>query len=462
MSALIVHGQAFDSGSSQIPAKKLALSLFQRNSTSLLLIDDTLVMANYGYYQLRVPQPSLYFLKVETSQAAPFSLPPSVKNATLMLMVHTWDGLYKKLDLIRVASIPENISEVTEINDSNFMTRFFKSWTETKGSSGSSDEIIHVFSVASGHLYEQLLWVAIQSILKHASRPVKFWFLSEFLSPRFLQEQLPYLSIVFKFTYECVRYTWPPWLRGQQEKQRIIWAYKILFLDVLFPLSLKRIIFIDADQIVRTDLWELMTLNLQGHVYAFTPMGSSNPDTEGYRFWKTGYWKELLGDDRQYHISALFVVDLIAFRKFGAGDLLRYHYQQLSVDSANLANLDQDLPNNLQDYLPIFSLPQEWLWCETWCSMADLPMAKTIDLCNHPMTKEHKLKKAKRLIPEWTIYHDNLQKILGKLQEFNLVEKNSVLEEKDKEPVLDDEGRKFQSNTVLDAWKMYYREHLDL
>lgn len=28
----------------------------------------------------------------------------------------------------------------------------------------------------------------------------------------------------------------------------------------------------------------------------------------------------------------------------------------------------------------IKSLPQEWLWCETWCSDSELQYAKTIDL----------------------------------------------------------------------------------
>ena len=30
------------------------------------------------------------------------------------------------------------------------------------------------------------------------------------------------------------------------------WGYKILMLDVLFPLSVKKIVFVDADQIVRS------------------------------------------------------------------------------------------------------------------------------------------------------------------------------------------------------------------
>ena len=49
----------------------------------------------------------------------------------------------------------------------------------------------------------------------------------------------------------------------QTEKQRIIWAYKILFLDVLFPLGLKKVIFLDADQIIRTDIAELWNLDLK-------------------------------------------------------------------------------------------------------------------------------------------------------------------------------------------------------
>ena len=49
----------------------------------------------------------------------------------------------------------------------------------------------------------------------------------------------------------------------QTEKQRIIWAYKILFLDVLFPLSLRKVIFMDSDQIIRADVAELWHMDLE-------------------------------------------------------------------------------------------------------------------------------------------------------------------------------------------------------
>ena len=56
-------------------------------------------------------------------------------------------------------------------------------------------------------------------------------------------------------------------VKTTNRKQRIIWAYKILFLDVLFPLELERIIFIDADQIVRGDILELWNIDLDNKPY---------------------------------------------------------------------------------------------------------------------------------------------------------------------------------------------------
>jgi UDP-glucose:glycoprotein glucosyltransferase len=215
-------------------------------------------------------------------------------------------------------------------------------------------------------------------VMRHTKSPVKFWLIENFMSPTF-KDFLPHMAKEYGFQYELVTYKWPHWLRGQTEKQRTIWGYKILFLDVLFPLSLDRVIFVDADQIVRTDLKELMEMDIGGAPYAYTPFCDSRQETEGYRFWRSGYWRNHL-NGRAYHISALYLVDLARFRQMAAGDRLRGQYQMLSADPESLANLDQDLPNNLIHQVPIFSLPQDWLWCETWCDDESLKTAKTIDL----------------------------------------------------------------------------------
>lgn len=53
-------------------------------------------------------------------------------------------------------------------------------------------------------------------------------------------------------------------------------------------------IFVDADQIVRTDLKELRDLDLGGAPYGYTPFCDSRKEMDGFRFWKSGYWKNHL------------------------------------------------------------------------------------------------------------------------------------------------------------------------
>ena len=258
---------------------------------------------------------------------------------------------------------------------------------------------VDVFSVASGHLYERLLKIMMLAVRKRSKYNVKFWIIKGFLSPQF-KATLPIMSKKYNFSYQLVSYKWPSWLYPQYEKQRIIWGNKILFLDVLFPLDLERVIYIDSDQIVRADLIELMRMDFGDAPYAFTPFCDSRKETERFRFWKQGFWASHLGK-KKYHISALFAIDLRRFRQMAVGDWLRFHYQQLSPNPDSLANLDQDLPNYAQSHIPIYSLPQEWLWCETWCSDETLKKAKTIDLCNNPLTKKPKLFVAQNMIEEW-------------------------------------------------------------
>ncbi len=66
----------------------------------------------------------------------------------------------------------------------------------------------------------------------------------------------------YGFDYELVQYKWPRWLHAQTEKQRVIWGYKILFLDVLFPLSVKKIVFVDADLVSHYPLLSYLDTSL--------------------------------------------------------------------------------------------------------------------------------------------------------------------------------------------------------
>jgi UDP-glucose:glycoprotein glucosyltransferase len=264
---------------------------------------------------------------------------------------------------------------------------------------------VNIFSFASGRLDERLLKTMMLSARRHSKHPVKLWIEKTFLSPQF-KAALPILSAKYHFGYQLVNYNWPLWVYPQFEKQRIMWANKVLFLDVLFPLEVDRIVYVSAYQIVRTDLIELVQMDFGNAPYAFAPFCETREETEEFRFWKRGYWEIVLRPlGMNFYSSEFFAVDLRKFRRLAAGDSLRLHYHTLSKHADSLSSLDQDLLNFAQRIdsrqVPIFPLDVDWVWCETWCSDKSFAKAKIISLCDHPVTKISKLSTARTLIKEW-------------------------------------------------------------
>ncbi len=386
---------------------------------------ESMVMETGGYFQIRAT-PGVWNISLLGRSAELFEI-----SGETRVLVREFSSPSRALNVARknggsseplLASDPEADQKLQKYNmlrqrkgaeeAANSLASSGGSWFSGKSDDKAANEnaTVHVFSIASGHLYERFLSIMMYTTVRATKNPVKFWFLKQFLSPQF-KRFLPVMAAKYGFEFELVTYKWPRWLRRQTEKQRHIWAYKILFLDVLFPSTVERFIFVDADQIVREDLAKLQALDLQGAPYAFTPFCSRSEnrrlETKGFRFWETGYWKDTL-QGLPYHISALFVVDLKRFRQMAAGDMLRGSYQQLSGDPNSLANLDQDLPNVLQSRISIFSLPEKWLWCETWCTDESFKSALSIDLCNNPQNKVPKLDNAKRIFPEWSSWDAEL------------------------------------------------------
>lgn len=406
---LLAAGQCFEADAAPPAGLQLDLAAPGKNAQ---VVADTLVMQNLGYFQLKA-NPGIWKLSLHGAANTVFKISdaevlPGDEYPSTTVMVTSFDDEMSRLAVERQSGMAGVLLEDVTIEDDQSKGVGLLGKIFGLGKKNREGETIHVFSVASGHLYERFLKIMMLSVLESTKSPVKFWFIENFFSPQFKEFVQDHKHM---FDVEFVTYKWPLWLRRQTEKQRIIWGYKILFLDVLFPLNVPRIIYIDADQVVRGDIAELWNLELsRGAPYAYTPFCDSNEETEGFRFWKQGYWKDHLRN-RPYHISALYVVDLHRFRRMRAGDKLRSIYDNLSADPNSLANLDQDLPNYAQHMVPIHSLPQEWLWCQAWCSMDTLASAKTIDLCNNPLTKRPKLEVAKELLPEWEVF-DNRAKSL--------------------------------------------------
>ncbi|KAL1780525.1 UDP-glucose:glycoprotein glucosyltransferase 2 [Sigmodon hispidus] len=412
---LLLEGHCFDV-TIEHPPQGLQFTLGTKNTPDVV---DTIVMANLGYFQLKA-NPGAWILKLREGKSEDIyeivgheGTDSETDVGEVTVVLNTFKSKILKIQVKKKSGkIEEDI--LADKHENKGMWDSIKSFTKSiHKDHGKESDILNIFSVASGHLYERFLRIMMLSVLRNTKTPVKFWFLKNYLSPTF-KEVIPHMAKEYGFQYEFVQYKWPHWLHQQTEKQRIIWGYKILFLDVLFPLAVDKIIFVDADQIVRHDLKELRDLDLGGAPYGYTPFCDSRKEMDGYRFWKTGYWASHLVK-RKYHISALYVVDLKKFRRISAGDRLRGQYQALSQDPNSLSNLDQDLPNNMIYQVAIKSLPQDWLWCETWCDDESKERAKTIDLCNNPKTKEPKLEAAARIVPEWVKYDTEIRKLLDHL-----------------------------------------------
>ena len=309
-----------------------------------VIVDDTVVMRNVGYFQLKVNSGGNYTIRLK-----PGSWGEGVyEEVEEVVEIKEWGGGWVKVkgrrkkgkeNEVRGEEIVEEAVEVVEKEEGGSggdgedteeskggIWSALKKFVRPKGSTTpsatplsqtsppttSDDSTVHVFSLATGHLYERFLKIMVLSVTSNTKRKVKFWLLENYLSPQF-KKDVSKLVAGIGAEVEFVSYTWPSWLRGQTDLQRTIWGFKILFLDVLFPQDLEKIIFVDADQVMRTDIGELWDEDLEGKVWAYTPFCETNEETLGFQFWREGYWKELLGDS-PYHISALYVIDLIKVR----------------------------------------------------------------------------------------------------------------------------------------------------
>ncbi|KDO50108.1 hypothetical protein CISIN_1g000334mg [Citrus sinensis] len=321
LEALVLTGHC--SEKDHEPPQGLQLILGTKSTPHLV---DTLVMANLGYWQMKV-SPGVWYLQLAPGRSSELYVLKEDGNVnedrslSKRITINDLRGKVVHMEVVKkkgkenekllVSSDEDSHSQAEGHWNSNFLkwaSGFIGGSEQSKKEKAAVDhgkverhgKTINIFSIASGHLYERFLKIMILSVLKNTCRPVKFWFIKNYLSPQF-KDVIPHMAQEYGFEYELITYKWPTWLHKQKEKQRIIWAYKILFLDVIFPLSLEKVIFVDADQVVRADMGELYDMDIKGRPLAYTPFCDNNKDMDGYRFWRQGFWKDHLRG-RPYHI----------------------------------------------------------------------------------------------------------------------------------------------------------------
>ena len=344
----VIHGFVHDTNNN--PCDGLPLMLFGSNTTHSPIniqskslsevnktpVSSTVVMRNEGYFQLnaRTPGVSVISISPYIQNYASFivtqpkslravtadqshkcesqddmlngALFPSSSRKNVFVHISSWDGVVTDLivnglererhpkrstsgtksKLLSEQSINYYALARQEMNKKNNIYFKTESVLSKKLPAQKKSETINIFTICSGHLYERLAKIMMTSVLNNTHSPVKFWFIGAVTSPRF-RDVLPLMAKELNFEYQFVDYVWPTGIITQPTtRMRTVWAMKILFLDVLFPVELNRIIFVDADNICKTDMIELMNMDFKGAPYAFTPFCSNRPEMKPFRFWE--------------------------------------------------------------------------------------------------------------------------------------------------------------------------------
>lgn len=210
-----------------------------RSSQSGLVFADTLIMNNLGYFQLKAvpgvwsmrlaPGRSQELFSIEaasgtssTSQRAfsESSLQPArhPSNAddpiTAPVAVSEFTGRNMMLLLRKKTEhMSEDVLDMSPTQASRSYSHTESVWSRLKSAVGggstrknvlsyhADEDTIHVFTVASGHMYERLQKIMILSAVKRSSRRIKFWFIQNYMSPQ-MKSFLPYMAREYDFDYE--------------------------------------------------------------------------------------------------------------------------------------------------------------------------------------------------------------------------------------------------------------------
>lgn len=196
----------------------------QENDHAVSIYSDTLVMKNVGYWQVPA-NPGVWKLGIadESKGAEIFEMiSGSIRNGRII--VDEESALPATTVVMKDFVSKGEILLVRRRPGFETSTLFHEEQHNTL--EGSDDDVINVFSLATGHLYERFLKIMMLSVTKRTSSKVKFWLFENYLSPTF-KSSARAMAERIGCEVEFVTYKWPEWLRGQSEKQRIIWGYKV-------------------------------------------------------------------------------------------------------------------------------------------------------------------------------------------------------------------------------------------
>lgn len=137
---------------------------------------DTLVMKTAGYFQLR-SDPGVWSLRIEEKSRGSeiYHLVDGIVTSSGQISpAKTSIARKSKTLVVRDFTSPFRVLLVKR-NEGFEKAKLYLDEPEPKVAENSSNETVHVFSLATGHAYERLLKIMMLSVTKRTSSPVKFW-----------------------------------------------------------------------------------------------------------------------------------------------------------------------------------------------------------------------------------------------------------------------------------------------
>jgi UDP-glucose:glycoprotein glucosyltransferase len=90
-------------------------------------------------------------------------------------------------------------------------TSSWLSWGARKEAPVEGD-VVNIFTIASGHMYERLQKIMMLSVLRHTKASVKFWLIKNYMSPQ-MQAVMPLMAERYGFEVRTLL-ACAHWLRG--------------------------------------------------------------------------------------------------------------------------------------------------------------------------------------------------------------------------------------------------------
>ncbi|XP_028293284.1 UDP-glucose:glycoprotein glucosyltransferase 1 isoform X2 [Gouania willdenowi] len=161
---LLLEGHCFDVSSGQ-PPRGLQFTL---GTASEPVIVDTIVMANLGYFQLKA-NPGAWILKLRRGRSDEIYKVYSHEGTDSPVdsddIVVVLNNFKTRVIKVKVQKKPDKVNEEllsdgSEENDSGFwntLTRGFTGGVKPEETKQEKDDVINIFSLASGHLYERFI-----------------------------------------------------------------------------------------------------------------------------------------------------------------------------------------------------------------------------------------------------------------------------------------------------------------